>query len=42
MILSDGKIYAHNLTPALAGVLAQLNPADEAMRRRATRKKIKT
>lgn len=31
----DGRIFAHNLTPALASVLAELNPADEAMRMRA-------
>lgn len=35
LIEADGRIFAHNLTPALAAVLAELNPADEAMRTRA-------
>jgi hypothetical protein len=35
LIEADGRIFAHNLTPALAAVLAGLNPADEAMRVRA-------
>ena len=38
LILADGRIFAHNLTAVLAGVLAELNPADAAMRRRAGRK----
>lgn len=40
LILSDGKILAHNISPLLAGLLAQLNPADQAMRRRAIRHPI--
>jgi hypothetical protein len=39
LILADGNILAHNITPALADVLAGLDPADEAMSRRATREK---
>ena len=35
MILPDGRILAHNLTPGLARLLAKLNPRDAAMRRRA-------
>lgn len=35
LIAKDGRIFAHNLTPALAAVLAELNPGDEAMRMRA-------
>ena len=35
LILADGKILAHNLSPAMAGVLAALDPADAAMSRRA-------
>jgi hypothetical protein len=35
LIWPDGKIFAHNLTPEIAGLLAELNPADPAMRRRA-------
>lgn len=38
LILPDGKILAHNLTPEVAQVLAELNPADAAMCRRANRK----
>lgn len=36
LILPDGRIFAHNITPVIADVLAELNPADEAMSRRAT------
>ena len=39
LILPDGKVFAHNITPEMAAVLAELNPTDEAMNRRATRKK---
>jgi hypothetical protein len=35
LISADGRIFAHNLTPALAAVLAELNPDDEAMQVRA-------
>ncbi|MBI4623441.1 MAG: hypothetical protein HY736_09530, partial [Verrucomicrobia bacterium] len=35
LILPDGRILAHNITPALARVLATLDPANEAMRQRA-------
>ena len=35
LILPDGRILAHNLTPETARLLAELNPADEAMRCRA-------
>ena len=35
LIEADGRIFAHNLTPALAAVLAELNPDDETMRTRA-------
>ena len=35
LILSDGRILVHNLTPAFAAVLALLNPADEQIRPRA-------
>jgi len=34
MILSDGRIFARNLTPGLARLLASLNPADETMQQR--------
>jgi hypothetical protein len=40
LILPDGKILAHNLTPAMAGVLTGLNPADQAMDRRAAPKTL--
>jgi len=35
LILPNGKILAHNLSTAMAGVLAELDPADEGMNRRA-------
>jgi hypothetical protein len=38
LILPDGRIFVHNLSPVMAGLLAELNPADEAMSRRAMRK----
>jgi hypothetical protein len=37
LILADGKILAHNISPVLAGMLVELNPSDEAMQRRAVR-----
>jgi hypothetical protein len=40
LILPDGSVLAHNLTPALARVLAELNPRDPAMRRRAGAKRL--
>ncbi|MEI8291158.1 MAG: hypothetical protein WCH99_16955 [Verrucomicrobiota bacterium] len=39
LILPGGKILVHNLTPVMAVVLAELNPEDQAMNRRALRKK---
>jgi len=36
LLLPDGQILVHNLTPAMAAVLAEINPADAAMRERAT------
>jgi hypothetical protein len=35
LIMPDGKIYAHNLTPEMAKVLSELNPEDESIRQRA-------
>ena len=35
LILSDGTILAHNLTPVMAAVLQVLNPADETLKVRA-------
>lgn len=35
LILSDGTVLAHNLTPGMADVLQQINPRDESMGRRA-------
>jgi hypothetical protein len=34
LIMPDGKIYAHNLTPEMARVLSELNPDDESIQRR--------
>lgn len=42
MVLPGGRILAHNLTPGLAAVLAELNPEDEVMRARAEGSKIKS
>jgi hypothetical protein len=35
LILTDGRVLTHNLTPAVAAVLRELNPDDEPMRQRA-------
>jgi len=35
LIMPDGKIYAHNLTPEMAAVLSELNPSDETIKQRA-------
>jgi hypothetical protein len=37
LVLSDGTVLAHNLTPVMASVLHQLNPQDESFRARAGR-----
>jgi hypothetical protein len=39
LILPDGKVLAHNITPQMAQVLMELNPADKAMSQRTTRHK---
>jgi hypothetical protein len=36
LILPDGRILVHNLTPLLARVLCELDPSDQLMRERAT------
>jgi len=35
LLLPGGQILVHNLTPTMAALLAELNPADEPMRVRA-------
>jgi hypothetical protein len=35
LILTDGRVLTHNLTPAMAVVLRELNPDDGSMRQRA-------
>jgi len=35
LITADGRVLIHNLTPALAAMLRELNQEDAAMRRRA-------
>ena len=40
LILADGKILAHNISPLMAGLLAELNPGDAAMNQRALREKL--
>jgi hypothetical protein len=43
LILPDGRVLAHNISPVMAGVLVKLEPANEAMNRRATaNKQLKT
>ncbi len=39
LILPDGKILAHNLTPEVAAVLRELNSGDKQMKQRAARPK---
>jgi hypothetical protein len=34
LIMPDGRLYAHNLTPEMAELLSQLNPADEGIKQR--------
>jgi hypothetical protein len=34
LLMPDGTVLAHNLTPAMAAVLHELNPADETIRQR--------
>ena len=35
LILPDGKVFVHNLTPAVAKLLTELDPTDTLMLRRA-------
>ncbi|MBU6399672.1 MAG: hypothetical protein KGS61_05090 [Verrucomicrobia bacterium] len=35
LILDDGRVLVHHLSPALAELLSRLNPADAAMKQRA-------
>lgn len=35
LIRADGRVFAHNITPAMARVLSELDPSNEAMSRRA-------
>jgi len=37
LLLQDGRILVHNLTPAFAGLLRELNPDDEQISSRVTR-----
>jgi hypothetical protein len=34
LVMPDGKIYAHNLTPEMAAVLSELNPNDDCIKQR--------
>lgn len=38
LVLPDGRIFAHNISRVMAKVLAELDPADKAMRQRANLK----
>jgi len=35
LVLPDGRVLAHNLTPALAALLAEFDPGDDSMQARA-------
>ena len=35
LILADGRLMVHNITPTMAAILSELNPNDELMRQRA-------
>jgi hypothetical protein len=35
LLLPDGRLLVHNLTPAMAELLRQLNPDDQTLRKRA-------
>ncbi|PYK99929.1 MAG: hypothetical protein DME18_02210 [Verrucomicrobia bacterium] len=37
LLLPDGRILVHNLTPLFAALLSDLNPADEQIQPRAAR-----
>ena len=37
LILPDGRILAHNITPEMAIVLCELDPGNQAMKERAAR-----
>jgi len=39
LILSDGTILIHNLTPAMAAILNKVNPQDKTIQRRAFAKR---
>ena len=41
LILPDGQILVHNLTPAFAGLLRELNPDDEISSRSSRRNEVK-
>jgi hypothetical protein len=34
LLLPDGRVLVQNLTPVMAGILLELNPDEEAIRRR--------
>jgi hypothetical protein len=36
LLLPDGTVLVQNLTPAMAAILLELNPNEEAIRRRVT------
>jgi hypothetical protein len=36
LVLPDGRILVHSLTPAFAALLIELNPADDAIKLRAS------
>ena len=35
LILANGRIMVHNITPTMAAILSELNPNDHLMRQRA-------
>jgi hypothetical protein len=38
LILSDGQVLAHNLTPPMARLLLELNPSNKELSQRAARR----
>jgi hypothetical protein len=42
LILSDGRILAHNITPEVAVVLSQLDPGNVLMKKRSRQEKSAT
>ena len=42
LLLPDGRILAHNITPQMAALLAELDPHNATLRERAVQVSLKT